>query len=273
MARENVDTVRRAYEALDREGVDALLEYFHPDLEYDITTASGPFAGMYHGHAEVRRFLVEYFDSWDYVRLVPEDFIEVGADQIVVPLRLQMRGKGSGIEVSAATFNTWTLREGRAVRVAVRNDRDEALRAGGTAGGVSSENAAAGLSDAEVVRRMWDAFLEGDLQAALACGHPDLEWDGTNLPDGQLGRGHEAVVDHIKRWADQWEAWTVEVEEIIDAGEGRVVVIIRERGRSKSGAEMDERHAELYDVRDGLVVRRQGFSDPREALEAVGLSE
>ena len=118
---------------------------------------------------------------------------------------------------------------------------------------------------------MWDAFLEGDLPAALAFSHPDIEWDGTNLPDGQMGRGHEAVLDHIKRWADQWEAWTVEVEDIIDAGEGRVVVMIRERGRSKSGAEMDERHAELYDLRDGLVVRRQGCSDPREALEAVGL--
>ena len=36
---------------------------------------------------------------------------------------------------------------------------------------------------------------------------------------------------------------------------------------------MDERHAELYTCRDGKVIRRQGFSDPTEALEAAGLSE
>jgi hypothetical protein len=64
----------------------------------------------------------------------------------------------------------------------------------------------------------------------------------------------------------------VEVERIVDADDDRVVVLIRERGRSKSGLEMDEHHAELYDLRDRLLVRRQGFSDPREALEAVGLT-
>jgi hypothetical protein len=36
---------------------------------------------------------------------------------------------------------------------------------------------------------------------------------------------------------------------------------------------MDERHAELYTLRDRKVVHRKGFSDPGEALAAVGLSE
>lgn len=123
----------------------------------------------------------------------------------------------------------------------------------------------------EIVRRMLDAFLQGDLGAALAFYDPDVEWDGTNLPDGRIGRGHDAIMDHVLRWADQWDEWTVDVERIIDAGNERVVVLIREKGRSKSGLEMDERHAELYTLREGIVIRRQGFSDPSEALEAVGL--
>jgi len=36
---------------------------------------------------------------------------------------------------------------------------------------------------------------------------------------------------------------------------------------------LDERHAELYTLRDGSIVRRQGFADPRQALKAAGLSE
>src|SRR3954447_21331028 len=120
-----------------------------------------------------------------------------------------------------------------------------------------------------IVRRMWDAFLQADFATALSFCDPDIEWDGTNLPDGQVGRGHDAVMDHIRRWADQWESWTVDVERISDAGDEGIVVLIRERGRSKSGLEMDEQHAELYDLRDGMVVRRQGFSDPREAFDAV----
>jgi hypothetical protein len=34
---------------------------------------------------------------------------------------------------------------------------------------------------------------------------------------------------------------------------------------------MDELHAELYDLRGGKIVRRQGFSDPDDALDALGL--
>jgi ketosteroid isomerase-like protein len=125
----------------------------------------------------------------------------------------------------------------------------------------------------ELVRRMWEAFLENDLQAALAAYDPDVEWDGTNLPDGQVGRGVDAIMDHITRWSAMWESWNVEVEQVIDAGNEQVVVLIRETGRSTNGLDMDERHAELYRMRGGRIVRREGFSDPNAALKAVGLME
>jgi uncharacterized protein len=125
----------------------------------------------------------------------------------------------------------------------------------------------------ELVERMWEAFLTNDFQGALSAYDPDVEWDGTNLPDGQVGRGLDAIMDHVTRWADTWENWNVEVERVVDAGGDHVVVVIRETGQSTSGLDMDERHGELYTVRGGRIVRRQGFSDPKEALEAVGLSE
>jgi uncharacterized protein len=125
----------------------------------------------------------------------------------------------------------------------------------------------------ELVRRMWKAFLENDLQAALSSYDRDVEWDGTNLPDGRVGRGLDAIMDHITRWSEMWESWSVTVERVIDAGDDQVVVFIRETGRSTNGLDMDERHAELYRIRDGRIVRRQGFSDPNEALKAVGLAE
>jgi ketosteroid isomerase-like protein len=131
MSQENVKIVRRAYEAFNRAGLDALLEHFHPDLEYDVTAGIGPYAGMYYGRAAVRNFLADYLESWEYMRMEPEDFIEVGEDQVVVPLRLHMRGKGSGVEVEAQTTNVWTMRDGQAVRMAVYNDKAEALAAAG----------------------------------------------------------------------------------------------------------------------------------------------
>jgi ketosteroid isomerase-like protein len=74
-------------------------------------------------------------------------------------------------------------------------------------------------------------------------------------------------------WAEIWDDWRIEPETFIDAGGDQVILIFREIGRSESGLRMDERHAELYTVRDSKVVYRKGFSDPDEALAAAGLSE
>ncbi len=124
------------------------------------------------------------------------------------------------------------------------------------------------MSQANVaaVRGMWDAFLLNDFETALAAFDPDVEWDGTNLPDGKISRGLDAVVDHIVRWAEMWEIWEVELEDVIDAGQDRVVVFFQERGRSKAGLDVDERHSELYVMREAKIVYRKGFSDANEAL-------
>ena len=87
----------------------------------------------------------------------------------------------------------------------------------------------------EVVRQMWEAFLGDDPVRGLLLCDPDIEWDGTNLPDGELGRGHQAVVDHAARWAEMWDDWKIEPERFIDAGGDQVVIVFREVGRSASG--------------------------------------
>jgi len=46
----------------------------------------------------------------------------------------------------------------------------------------------------EVVRRAYEAWNAGDVQSALLFYDPDVEWDGTNLPDGRVGRGLDAIM-------------------------------------------------------------------------------
>jgi ketosteroid isomerase-like protein len=124
-----------------------------------------------------------------------------------------------------------------------------------------------------VVREMLERFLRNDFEAALSAFDPEVEWDGTNLPDGTVSRGLEAVVDHITRWAGTWEDWDLELEEVMDAGGDQVIAFTYERGRTKTGIELDEHHSELYRLRDGKIVYRKGFSDADEALEAAWLGE
>jgi ketosteroid isomerase-like protein len=71
--------------------------------------------------------------------------------------------------------------------------------------------------------------------------------------------GHDGILEHVTSWANMWEDWSVEVD--------------RFSRNEATGMELDALHAELYTVRDGQIVRWQGFSVRAEALEAAGLRE
>jgi ketosteroid isomerase-like protein len=122
-----------------------------------------------------------------------------------------------------------------------------------------------------VARGMLEAVVRGDFAAAEAAFDPEVEWDGRNLPDGEVARGIGAVRDHMVRWRAMWETWELELEDVIDAGEDRAIAFFRERGRSKAGLEVNERHSELYRVREGKIIYRKGFSDADQALVEAGL--
>jgi ketosteroid isomerase-like protein len=124
----------------------------------------------------------------------------------------------------------------------------------------------------EVVRGVYEAFLRGDFESALAAYDPDVEFDGTEIPDGTIPRGRDAVVDHVTRWGETWgEHWEVELQDVIDAGEDRAIAVTTERGRSESGVEVTARYWDLYVVRGGKITYRKSFSDANESLAAASL--
>jgi ketosteroid isomerase-like protein len=127
------------------------------------------------------------------------------------------------------------------------------------------------VTNVEVVRGMLEAFIRKDSALALAAFDPDVEWDGTNLPDGKVEHGLQAIVQHDARWSGMWETLQITLEDVIDAGEDRVIAFIRERGRSKAGIDVNERHSELYLVRQGKIVYRKGFSDADEVFIEAGV--
>ena len=68
-----------------------------------------------------------------------------------------------------------------------------------------------------------------------------------------------------------WDEHRLEPQEFLDAGD-RVVILLHEYQRGKgSGVELEVDTATIVDVRDGRIVRMQGYMNPAEALEAVGL--
>jgi ketosteroid isomerase-like protein len=77
----------------------------------------------------------------------------------------------------------------------------------------------------------------------------------------------------MRVWAGAWEDWSLEFEQMIDAGD-KVLVIARESGRGKgSGVEVEQRAFAVFTLREGRIVHWKGFVNRRQALEAAGLRE
>jgi ketosteroid isomerase-like protein len=71
-----------------------------------------------------------------------------------------------------------------------------------------------------------------------------------------------------------WQEWRQEVDDVLDAKEKGVVVLLRliARGR-ESGAPVDQPWAMVIALRDGQLVTSRTFLDRDRALTFAGLSE
>jgi ketosteroid isomerase-like protein len=129
----------------------------------------------------------------------------------------------------------------------------------------------------EQAKRAADAYNRRDIAALLEELHPDVEWSAalTVLLGGEetVYRGHEGVRELLRETDDVLDEINVEYSEIRDLGD-RVVAIGRIRIRGKaSGATTESAVGVVSDLLDGKAVRVRTYLDPREALEAAGLSE
>ena len=87
----------------------------------------------------------------------------------------------------------------------------------------------------------------------------------------QVYRGPE-VAEFLRAWADSWQEWRFDVEEVRDAAGDIVFVAIHEWGIGvDSGAGVDQRRYFAVTVRDGRIVRVRMFSERADGIEAAGL--
>ncbi|HYU61174.1 MAG TPA: nuclear transport factor 2 family protein [Solirubrobacterales bacterium] len=128
MSRDNVELMREGLEAFERDGVEALLDYIHPEFEVTTPPSLSVEPDTYRGHDGVRRYFDSFYEVMDEVRFVPEEFIEVG-DRVVIPLQVVARGRETGIEATQRVFQVWSARDGKAIRVEVFPTREEAIAA------------------------------------------------------------------------------------------------------------------------------------------------
>ncbi|MBA3262895.1 MAG: nuclear transport factor 2 family protein [Thermoleophilaceae bacterium] len=120
----------------------------------------------------------------------------------------------------------------------------------------------------EVVQRAIGAFNAGTIAATYDWYDPDLEF----LEDPEL-RGPDAIEAFFRRFLDLFDDYSIEIEEIVDAGD-KVVLFNRQQAHAKGrGPQLDIRSAWVFAFREGKIARITPYWDRARALEAVGLDE
>ena len=133
----------------------------------------------------------------------------------------------------------------------------------------------------EVVRGLFDLFQtamdRGDVGSWTESEDlaDDFEWiPPPGIPGLGTYRGQEGFLEFMRAWTEDFEDWSVELEQVFDAAPDRVAGIVRQRAIGKaSAAPVDLQQGMVWEFKDGRVIRIRHFLSPSQALEAAGLSE
>jgi ketosteroid isomerase-like protein len=127
---QNVEVVRRSFEALARGDLEAFFAAHAPGIEWS-TGADEPDPQTYRGDEGMRRFTADSAEAWvnrfdGAVRFA--DFIDLG-DWVVVPWTATLEGRASGIPVEVHETYAVRVDDGRIARVEEYRTTDQALAA------------------------------------------------------------------------------------------------------------------------------------------------
>jgi uncharacterized protein len=130
VAQEDIDLIRRLYDAFNSGGLDAIYEWLDPEIEW-VNPPESIDHQTFHGHEGVaawyRELLSPQFDS---VTFHPEEFVEIGG-RIVVRCRGAVRTRGTGHELELPFTHLVTVRGGKVASVRMFSDTSEAMRVAG----------------------------------------------------------------------------------------------------------------------------------------------
>jgi ketosteroid isomerase-like protein len=130
--------------------------------------------------------------------------------------------------------------------------------------------------DVEVVRQAFDALNARDTNRALSLMDPEIEYRSAFVPAlaPKTYRGPAEMLQWREDMYAVMKDFHIEDSRFIDAGAGRVVALYRVVSRGAgSGVPVTQEVGALWQLRNRKLHKGEVFLDPRDALEAAGLSK
>jgi ketosteroid isomerase-like protein len=128
MSQENVEIVRRIYDAQERGDIDAIYALYADDIQWHDHVWEG--WGTVRGLDALRRRWQEWAASFGTVRFTASDLVELG-DEVVASVKVSGRNRATGLDLQQSLGMLYTLRDGEVVDVHVFRSREDALEAAG----------------------------------------------------------------------------------------------------------------------------------------------
>ncbi len=134
MSRENVEVVRRSWEALEDGGIDATAEFWHPDIEWRAVEGALDDVGVFSGRDAMRRYYEEWLEMFDEFRAELEEVIFATGDRVGGVVHTAGRARGSERWVEGRYAVIYTVRDRRIVRGREYATAEQAREAAGLPG-------------------------------------------------------------------------------------------------------------------------------------------
>ena len=130
MSQENVELVRRAFDAINRRMVEEALEFIDPEGELHSAIVGGAEGNVYRGHDGFRRWFADSYESFEELQTELTELRDLG-DRVIAFGHIHARGRESGLELDSPTGWVFTVRGGRVVKAEGFLSRTAALAAAG----------------------------------------------------------------------------------------------------------------------------------------------
>ena len=130
----------------------------------------------------------------------------------------------------------------------------------------------------DLVRSIYTDWERGDWSSA-DWADPEIEFVMVDQPGVREAKGIAATAAAWRDFLSIWEGYRIEAREYRELNDGRVLVLLQAFGRSMAaGLDLKDvtrghRGANVFEIRDGKVIRLDVYFDERGALADLGLEK
>ena len=125
----SAELVRKMFDVLNDDGVEAALAWFAEDFEGVVPPDLSAEPDAYVGHDGVRRYFDSFREIVDDLRFDAEEIVDAGPGRVLARALITGRGRASGIPTELRVPLVMRLRDGKLTRMDAYSDWDEAVAA------------------------------------------------------------------------------------------------------------------------------------------------